>query len=430
MATAQPLSVAVVGAGWAGLAAAVEATSMGHRVSLFEMAHHPGGRARSTPHEGLGLDNGQHILIGAYRDTLALMRRVGVDPNAVLHRQPLALVAPDGSGLRLPTGHAALAFVRGVLAWRGVPLADRLQLLALAARWRWQGFRCDPAWTVADLAQGCPETIFKQLLDPLCVAALNTPADRASAQVLLTVLRDALFSAPGAADLLLPRAPLNALLPQPALAWLQRHGARWHPGRRVHQLLRNATRWQLDGEDFDHVVLASSASEASRLLASIAPGWASVAAKFRYEPIVTVWLRSPGLRWPQPMTAFPTHGATPAPAQFGFDLGQLGGEADLFALVISGAKSWTDLGQEAIAKAVLQQWATAFGPQVPAEILTLRAEKRATFACLPNLQRPTARPVPGLTVAGDHVQGPYPATLEGAVRSGLAAVRDIGRSAN
>jgi predicted NAD/FAD-binding protein len=335
-------------------------------------------------------------------------------------------VAPDGSGLRLPSGHAALAFVRGVLAWRDVPLADRLKLLGLAARWRWQGFRCDPSWTVADLARGCPATVFAQLLDPLCVAALNTPADRASAQVLLNVLRDALFSAPGAADLLLPRVPLQALLPQPALAWLQRHGTSWHPGHRVQHLKRDGERWQLDGEGFDHVVLACTAVEAARLLAPWAPDWAALAATFRYEPIVTVWVQAPSVHWPQAMTVFTTRAGKPAAAQFGFDLGQLGGEAGLFTMVISGASTWTALGHDAIAQAVLQQWTTAFGSAAPASVLAVRTEKRATFACLPQLQRPGAQPLPGVSVAGDHVQGHYPATLEGAVRSGLEAARAIG----
>ena len=425
---AQPLRVAVVGAGWAGLAAAVEATDQGHAVSLYEMAHHPGGRARSATHKERLLDNGQHILIGAYRDTLALMQRVGVDTAAVLHRQPLALVAPDGSGLRLPRGHPALAFVRGVLAWRDVPLADRLKLLRLAMRWRWQGFRCDPSLTVAELACNCPATVFEQLLDPLCVAALNTPANRASGQVLLTVLRDALFSAPGAADLLLPRAPLDTLLPQPALAWLLRHGARWQAGHRVQQLQRHTDQaWLVDGEPFDHVVLACTAAEAARLLAPWAPDWAATAAGFCYEPIATVWVLAPGMHWPQPMTSFTARNGVAAPAQFGFDLGQLGGEAGLFALVISGARAWTELGHGAIVNAVMQQWAASFGPDGPASVLAVRTEKRATFACVPQLPRPSAQPLPRLSVAGDHVQGPYPATLEGAVRSGLSAARSIAR---
>ena len=211
------LRLAVVGAGWAGLAAAVEAVRRGRRVTLYDMAHQVGGRATSAEHAGERLDNGQHILIGAYTRTLALMRQVGVDPSQVLHRQPLSLKGPDGAGLTLPAGAAVPAFVRGVLSWTQVPWLDRLRLLSMAAGWALHGFRCDPAHSVAELAKGCPDSVYRQLLDPLCVAALNTPAAQASGQVLLTVLRDALFAAPGSSDLLLPKAPLDALFPPPGV---------------------------------------------------------------------------------------------------------------------------------------------------------------------------------------------------------------------
>jgi hypothetical protein len=267
------------------------------------------------------------------------------------------------------------------------------------------------------------------LIDPLCVAALNTPADRASGQVLLTILRDALFSAPGSADLLFPRAPLHDVLPGPALAWLASRGARWCPGQRVTSLHPLPGGWKVDQAAFDHVVIACSAREASRLLAPHAPAWAATAQALSYEPIVTVWLEDKQTRWPQPMMAFParasSEGDSPAPAQFGFDLGQLGGQPGLFALVISGARGWCDAGQEATVQAVLRQWRSAFGATASARLVSHRAEKRATFACVPGLKRPSPHPLPGISVAGDHVQGPYPATLEAAVRSGLAAVADL-----
>ncbi|HSI59878.1 MAG TPA: hydroxysqualene dehydroxylase HpnE [Ideonella sp.] len=419
--------LAVIGAGWAGLAAAVRGCELGHAVTLYEMSHHAGGRARTLPHEGLPLDNGQHILIGAYRDTLALMRQVGVDPDQVLRRLPLTLAYPDGSGLRLPAGRAVPSFLRGVLAWRSVPLAERLGLLALAAQWRLQGFRCAPGATVAELARRCPPTVYRDLLEPLCVAALNTPASQASGQVLLTVLRDALFGPPGSSDLLLPAAPLDELMPAAALRWLAAQGATLRLGQRVQAVAASGTGWQVDGEPHDQLVLAATAQESARLLAPHAPAWAAQAGAFEYQPIVTVWLQAPGARWPQPMMAL--RASDEAPAQFGFDLGALGGPADTYALVVSGAASWVARGLETTADAVEAQLRQAFGEHGawPATVtrLAVRAEKRATFACVPGLLRPSAAPLAGLRVAGDFVDGPYPATLEGAVRSGLAAVLSL-----
>jgi hydroxysqualene dehydroxylase len=418
------LRVAVVGAGWAGLAAAVQACSAGAEVTVFDMARQAGGRARSTPHGADRLDNGQHILIGAYRDTLALMRRVGVDPDQVLKRLPLTLRYPDGSGLVLPPGRAVPAFVRGVLGWSALPWAARFGLLRLAVSWRLAGFRCEAGMTVAQLCAGAPPQVYAELIEPLCVAALNTPADQASAQVLLNVLRDALFGPPGAADLLLPRAPLDALLPEAALRWLSHHGARWQPGHRVMDLHLDANGWRVDGQPFDRVILACSAAEAARLVERLAPAWAARAAAITYQPIMTVWLKAPGAAWPQAMLAL--RASPVAPAQFGFDLGALGGPAQVYAMVISGAAPWVAKGAELTAQAVQHQLqsacaGTALWPQQGAELLTVRSEKRATFACTPGLDRPGACITPGLWAAGDYLAGPYPATLEGAVRAGLAA---------
>ncbi|MDO9073511.1 MAG: hydroxysqualene dehydroxylase HpnE [Rubrivivax sp.] len=420
------MKLAVVGGGWAGLAAAVRATEAGHAVTLFEMAGHWGGRAREVDVDGLALDNGQHILIGAYRRTLALMHTVGSDVEAGLHRRPLELRFPDGRGLRLRGGPTLLAFGRGVLGADGWTAADKVALLATAARWALARFRCAPGITVDELCAGLPPAVRQLLIDPLCVAALNTPAEEASATVWLRVLQDALFGGPGAADLLLPRRSLGALLPRPAAAWLQSRGATLSPGTRVQAIWPDGGGWRVDGQPFDAVVLACTAAEAARLSADIAPAWAARARALRYEPIVTVYLRCPGARLSAPMMALVD--GPQAPAQFAFDHGALGATPGVFAFVVSGARAWAQAGVEATAAAVLQQARSAFPrgtwPVAPTVLRTV-AEKRATFRCVPALDRPPAGIAPGLVAAGDYVQGPYPATLEGAVRSGEAALAGL-----
>jgi len=418
-------SLAVVGAGWAGLAAAVRATEGGCRVTLFEMAPQVGGRARAWVHDGVTLDNGQHILIGAYRETLALMHRVGADPDRLLERRPLALVDPHGRGLALAPGAPVPAFVRAVLAMREWPLRERLALLACAARWRLRGFTAPERMTVDELVRALPAPARATLIEPLCVAALNTPSSQASARVFLRVLRDALFSGPGAADLLLPRASLSQLLPEPALAWLLQHGAALRASTRVQRLTEaSGGRWQVDGETFDAVVLASTAVEAARLIQTLDPAWAACTSALRYDPIVTVHLRSGGTRLHAPMIALAA--GAHAPAQFVFDLGALDARrAGLFACVVSGAASWVDRGLDATAQACLEQARAAFPAGTWREapsIVKAVAERRATFACTPGLRRPRARIAANLFAAGDYVEGPYPATLEGAVLTGLQAV--------
>ena len=430
LADSRPLStrrVAVVGAGWAGIAAAVHARRAGHEVQVFEMAPRPGGRARSVQVGGITLDNGQHILIGAYQATLELMREVGADPARLLLRLPLVLQYPDGQGLRLRGGAPVPDFVRAVLGRHGWNWRPRLSLLAHAARWAAGGFACAPALSVAELCRRLPRIVQAQLIEPLCIAALNTPAEQASAQVFLRVLRDALFSGPGSSDLLLPASPLGALLPEPAAAWFDAHGVRLHTGRRVSLLQPEGPGWRVDGQAFDTVLLACSATEAARLCHDIAPGWASQAAALRYEPIVTVYLQSRGARLAMPMTALEAH--ADAPAQFVFDLGALGAVEGVFAFVISGARQWVERGLDAAAQATQAQALSAFAPGTwpePPTVLHVGAEKRATFQCTPGLQRPPARIAGGLWAAGDYVAGPYPATLEGAVRSGQQAAQDAG----
>lgn len=418
------MRVAVIGAGWAGLAAAVAACDRGHAVSVFEAARVAGGRARTLavrlPDGGEALlDNGQHILIGAYAETLKLMERVGVRPADVLLRLPLVLRFPDGDGLALPSWPAPLDVAAGILGARGWSWRDKLALLRVAGRWQRGGFRCAPTASVADLCAGLTPRVRDELIEPLCVAALNTPAARSSGEVFLRVIRDALFGRGhggwGGSNLLLPRQELGRLFPDAAQAWLQAHGAQLRLGQRVQALQPAAAGWSLDGEPFDAVVLACPAPEAARLVDGHAAAWAAQARALRHEAITTVYVTG-GPRLPLPMLAL--RGGPRAPAQYVFDRAQLGGPPGLLAFVASASQG----SREELEAGVLAQ-AAALGWKV--EALQTVVEKRATFACEPGVQRPALRIAPGLWACGDYVEGPYPATLEGAVRSGLAVAGQL-----
>ncbi len=428
------MRVAVIGAGWAGCAAAVEATRRGHQVLLLEASRQPGGRARRLDwvHEGQPwrLDNGQHILIGAYRETLALMRALDVEPETHLHRLPLSLRTPQGQGLALPAGWPPrMAVLAGVLAAHGWSARDKLSLLRSAMAWQAAGFQCPPEVSVARLCSGLTPAVFQGLIEPLCVSALNTPAERASAQVFLRVLQDALFGERGGADLLLPRSDLSALLPDAALAWLEAQGQAVRLGTRVLGLLRHAKGWALQttSEDTpvqaDAVLLACPAGEAVRLLEPLdgTAGWVRAAQGLSHEAIATVYAHTHGARLTAPMLALPSEAN--APAQFVFDRGQLGGPAGLLAFVVSASQGERHTIEAQVLAQGRRQLALA-----QLEAVTTVVDKRATFACTPGLERPGLRPVntdDALRTCGDYVAGPYPATLEGAVRSGLAAARSL-----
>ena len=427
------MNTAIIGAGWAGIAAAIAATAAGHPVTIFEATHSVGGRARAvtgTLPDGspLTLDNGQHILIGAYSETLRLLRQVGVDPQTALVRLPLTLRFPDGAGLRFPHWPSPLDAVGGILGARGWSAADKVSLLRLALRWRWNGFQCAPALSVAQLCHGLSPRVMAELVAPLCVSALNTPAHQASAQVFLRVMQDALFGAAGGSNLLLPRCDLTQLFPAVAAHYLQTQGAELRLATRITAVVPHGSQWQLADQSFDAVVVATAASEAARLLERSAANaatdsaqtmrhWCTIANRLHFEAIATVYAWGAGASLPAPMLSL--HSGATAPAQFVFDRGQLGGPAGLLAFVVSASK-----GERATLQAqVLAQAQAQLGLRLQA-VQTI-VEKRATFACTPGLLRPAQHIAPGLLACGDYVAGPYPATLEGAVRSGVAAVATL-----
>jgi len=433
------VKIAVVGAGWAGLAAAVRATQAGHDVSVFETAGMPGGRARSDHDAGAGdgaTDNGQHILLGGYARTLALMRDVGVDVERALLRLPLSMTYPDGSGFALsPAGPRLFAAARALWSARGFSRVDKVSTLCMTARWHWRRFRCPPAWTVDALVHMAPTPRVRRLLvEPLCVAALNTPSAEASAEVFLAVMRDSLFGARDASDLLLPQRPLAQLLPMPALAWLRAHGATVHLRNRVAALAQDGARWRVvlaaetpdlrnSGTAFDQAILATPAAEAARLTQSLAPAWSATAAALAHEPIVTVVLTAPARAWAAPMLALHSD-ATHAPAQFAFKLGEQAAGFDRVTLVVSAAGRWLERGSDAVAAACAAQYRQVFGISDASSvtIASVRTDKRATFRCTAGVVRPGMDILPGLRAAADYVAGPYPATLEAAVRAGENAV--------
>ena len=127
------VSVAIIGAGWAGMAAAVALAQAKIPVTVFEAARHLGGRARSVEIEGIKLDNGQHLLIGAYRETLRLMRAVGADPDKLLLRQPLAINYPGKFNLRAPRLPAPLHLLAALLRATGLTWRERIAAVRFIA---------------------------------------------------------------------------------------------------------------------------------------------------------------------------------------------------------------------------------------------------------------------------------------------------------
>lgn len=428
-------TVAVVGAGWAGCSAAVALARRGHTVTLFEASRTLGGRARAVEFNSRVLDNGQHILLGAYSQTLAMMKRVGVDAGSALLRLPLQMRYPPGSGgmdfkaARLPAPlHLGLALLRA----SGLSRADKLSLARFNTSARWMGWTLHLDCSVAELLARFDQSdkLIRLMWRPLCLAALNTPLEQASAQVFLAVLRDSLGAQRKASDMLLPRIDLGTLFPVAASHYVEQRGGTVRLGTKVNQLACDG-QWRVNrAAAFDAVVLATSTSQSAHLLREVAGAATAVAQldAFTYEPIVTIYLQYDAtLRLPLPMYALLDAAERGHWGQFVFDRGQLDvAQAGLLAVVVSAATAATELDQGLLADAVAVQLAEAL--QLPALLnpvwTRVIAEKRATFACTAGLLRPANDiGVPGLVLAGDYTASDYPATLESAVRSGLAAAQ-------
>jgi hydroxysqualene dehydroxylase len=434
--------VAVVGGGWAGCAAAVELAKTGVRVSLIEQARVLGGRARRVALSGIALDNGQHLLIGAYRRTLALIERVHPAGSvaSLFHRLPLTM-RPFGTpeeGVELRARHlpAPLNLACGLLAARGLAFSERTALIADFRRLHRAGFRTPPAQTVAQCFAGTPLRAFAAVWEPLCISALNTPPETASAQVFANVLRLALAGPARGSDFLVPATDLAALFPDPAARLVKRHGGTIRTGVAVRRIVREqrGIALNLDGNDeiFDAAIIAVAPHQ---LAATIGDGaraddaWreplAQVAA-LSWESITTIYLAyADAVALPLPIMRLDD-----APGQWVFDRTSAlppsapEGARGLVAVVISTSGPHDAQDQSALATladAQLRKLAGHWPLPVWSRVI---AERRATYACVPGAARPPAgRVAPGLYLAGDYTDAELPATLEAATRTGVVAAR-------
>lgn len=428
--------VAVVGGGWAGCAAAVELARKNHAVTLFETARTLGGRARLVEVNGRLLDNGQHILLGAYRETLRLLRTVGIDPEKTLLRLPLQMRYPersDGMDFIAPRLPAPLHVLVALMRAKGLAREDKLALARFSTTARWMDWRLSIDCSVAELLDRFDQTgrLIRLMWHPLCIAALNTPPERASAQVFLNVLRDSLGARRASSDMLVPRVDLTALFPQHAAAFIQQRGGTVRLGSAVTEIGPDAHGWRVRTsaaeENFDGIVVATQPERAASLLDSLLD---TPLPSFDYEPITTCFLQySPQTALSEPFFALLDDPANGHWGQFVFDRGQLdGGNAGLLAVVVSTSGDAIALGHDTLAAAIAAQLAEVFGNPALAQPQWAKviSEKRATFSCTPGLARPqndTGRN--GLVIAGDYTASDYPATLESAIRSGVQAARTL-----
>jgi squalene-associated FAD-dependent desaturase len=422
-------SVAIIGGGCAGLAAATELASRGLAVTLFESSRQLGGRARGLNWKGRRLDNGQHILLGAYEETLRLLSMAGVNEEQALLRLPLQLVQHQQFELHasrfLP---APLHLLSGLIKSHGLTLNERLAALRMMASLKLSKFSLpqDEPLEVFLTRQRQPASLIRWLWEPLCLAALNTPVREASAQIFLNVLRDSFSRTRHHSDLLLPKTDLSSLLAESLATYVQSYGTTIHLNSAVTAIAQQPDGFEVshngEASTFSHLIVSTSPWQAKLLLQALpdlAPVTDQISA-FAYQPIYTVYLQYPdAIALPSPII-----GLCGGHSQWVIDRGTLDGQTGLVSVVISAEGPHQSLTQDALAQAVTAELQQAFALDKLPLWHKVIAEKRATFSCRPNLPRPEQQlPVSRLYLAGDYTHGDYPATIEGAVRSGVKCAR-------
>jgi squalene-associated FAD-dependent desaturase len=406
-----PSTTHIVGAGLAGLGAAVRLTQAGARVMVHEAAGQAGGRCRSyhDPALDMTIDNGNHLLLSGNSTALAYLRTIGAEDRLVgpsAAEFPFIDLATNERWLLRPNG--------GRIPWwifdraRRVPDTRAVDYLAvLPLLWASSGK------TIAEVMH-CSGRLYDRLWQPLLLAALNTDPKEASARLAASIVRETLLAGGQACRPLIARDGLAEAFIDPALRYLQASGATVHLGRRLRGLSLAGQRVvALDfGEETirlapaDAVILAVPPPVASSLLPDLTTPTefrAIVNAHFRVTPPAGC-----------PMMIGVVNGLT----QWLFAF------PDRLSVTISGADELLETPRETLARDIWREVAAITGVAGDLPAWQIVRERRATFAALPQeeIKRPAAQGRwANLVLAGDWTATGLPATIEGAIRSGNRA---------
>ena len=436
-------TVHVIGAGFAGAAAAVTLADAGHPVVLWEARERAGGRVNdfADPVSGEWLDNGPHLFLGGYHRTRALLSRLGsadrLTFQTALHLPQRAL---SGSAeMRCPSLPAPWFLLIGLLRMHGLSWAERFGLLHTGHRLK--GGNIPEHGTVAEWleAVGAPARTVTLLWEPLCRAVMNLPSSEAAATPFLNALREALLGSPNDACLGWSRVPLGDLLNDGLAGYLEARGGQLRRGR-VGQVTLNKN-GAVDGLTCgneavvaDRVMIASGPFHTASLLPDAAQlsSLRDTLATMGSAPILSLYL------WfDRPVIDFhglPLQGMVGGAVEWLFDRDRLAGTdsagGQRLAGVISAADSMMATEPEVLLTELLADLAR-FHPALSGVKPThwrIVKERRATVRLTPGLVRPQAGAVDGVSglfLCGDYTDTGLPATIEGAVRSGEAAARAL-----
>ena len=415
----------VIGAGLAGLSAAVRLAGLGWSVTVFEAAARPGGRCRSFHDSALDrlIDNGNHLLLSGNRSAMALLRDIGAS-DPLIEVSPARLPFVDlRSGERW-----TLRPNRGPLPWwvcapgRRVP-ETRLADYAAALRLRRAGDR-----TVADLFDGPPGSarrrLYERFWEPMAVAVLNTEAAGGAARLLWPVMAEILLRGEAAFRPCIARTGLSESFADPAVKWLEARGGRFLPGVRVRAVSFDETAVSALAAGGETIAVAPGEPVVSAVPPAACAGlFPDIGTPTEYRPIMNLhYVVGSGISLPGGLPLLGLIGGT---AQWLFLRG------DVLSVTVSAGVAEAELPHDRLAGTVWDEICKATGAAGPVPPCRVITEKRATIAQTPAQER--LRPGPktrwrNLFLAGDWTGTGLPATIEGAIRSGETAAKAIGRA--
>ena len=435
-------NVLVLGGGLAGLSAAVRLAEGGRKVTVLEATKAPGGRARSFPDAATGreLDNGQHLVMGCYRETLAFLRTIDSTDGIYFQKDlSVRMVKPGGQRLSLdcPPLPAPLHLAVGLLKMRGLSLLDKAAAMRAGLVLRGEVKRPDDNETCDSWLRrlGQTPTLRNAFWDPMIWGTLNDDPLVSSAAMFTAVLERAFLSTRDASRLGVPKVPLSRLYVDQSLAYLRARGCEVRLGEPVRAL--DVTGTQVSGVTLksgetlraDAVVAAVPPHAFLDLLTGTWPAHPVYQdiARLRTSPIVNLWFTTDRAPFDEPFI-----GLVGGPLHWMFNRSQIegnvGGEV-LLNCTISGARACIDDPPEALQDLLRAELERYFPGRVP-PIRQFRAikEKRATISHAAGSYhwRPeTLGPIRGLYMAGDWTRTGLPATIESAVQSGHDAARAL-----
>jgi squalene-associated FAD-dependent desaturase len=483
MTAAARAHVVVAGGGLAGITAAIALAEAGNRVTLLEARPRLGGATTSFSRGGLSIDNGQHVFLRCCTAYRGLLARLGMTGSVTLQdRFDVTVLRPGGRAtLRRTVLPGPLHMGWALAGYSHLSIAERLRVVPAALAMA----RLDPAQPDLDgkrlgdwlAAHGQSERARRVLWDLFTVSSLNVPGDDANLALAATVVRTALLSSRDAADIGVPGVPLGELHGQAAADLLGRLGARVRLGTKAGAvealpsggfLVRLAGRGEAAGNGAgeviraDGVVLAVPPDAASRLVCwpggtqrspgdtpeppmarnpplgppgRAAPDGGSLDGAGRWAELGSSPIVNVHVIYDRRVTRLPFAAAVDSPVQWVFDRTGPSGlrTGQYLAVSLSAADRYVDVPAARLRDGFLRALEDLFPAAAQAQVADcfVTRERRATFRQEPGcgrLRPGAATSVPGLALAGAWTDTGWPDTMEGAVRSGLNAARELRRS--